>query len=277
MRAEGGPLGGAVGDQGGDGLLGLGEGLTASGEASHRGPLPQFGVGVLDTDPGRGLPSPRLAPGVVVAIAGVLLRFLRRRGDLAGEFLGQALVAGVDLRPDAGTGPELLGDALGANSGLVVHPAGPFRPGVEQAALTVAERGGLDGVLPAFARDERPAPGAAGLRTADLGLGPVEPQFDALGLGVGKHVLQRAQAQAGPVGDCEATGREQGPDLTDRPPDGRGADVVDHGEGILGQAGAQVGQRDHQPVAEGEFVLRSRPGQTATAVSAPVVTPALAP
>ncbi|MEU0836005.1 hypothetical protein [Streptomyces sp. NPDC005969] len=68
-----------------------------------------------------------------------------------------------------------------------------------------------------------------------------------------------------------------GPDLADRPADGRGADAVDHGEGILGQTGAQVGQRDHQPVAEGEFVLRVGPGLAEAAVSAPVVTLALAP
>ncbi|WP_327248500.1 hypothetical protein [Streptomyces sp. NBC_01320] len=52
---------------------------------------------------------------------------------------------------------------------------------------------------------------------------------------------------------------------------------MDHGEGILGQTGAQVGRRDDQPVSEGEFVLRAGPGRTAAAVSAPVVTLALAP
>lgn len=87
----------------------------------------------------------------------------------------------------------------------------------------------------------------------------------------GRHGAGRA------VGDNEAAGREQGPDLLDRPADVRRADVVDHGQGGLGQAGTQVGQRDHQPVAEGEFVLRSCPCPTATDVSATVVTPTLAP
>ncbi|MFF2205666.1 hypothetical protein [Streptomyces sp. NPDC058145] len=44
-------------------------------------------------------------------------------------------------------GTELLGDALSAHGGLVVHSARADQAGQQQAALVVAERGGLDGVL----------------------------------------------------------------------------------------------------------------------------------
>ncbi|WP_433453968.1 hypothetical protein ACQPXS_37935 [Streptomyces sp. CA-142005] len=50
----GGPLGGAVGDQSGDGEVSLSIGLTAAGAPQEQAPLPDFGVGVLETDPGKG-------------------------------------------------------------------------------------------------------------------------------------------------------------------------------------------------------------------------------
>lgn len=50
--APGGPLCGAVGDQASDRQVGLLEDFTASGKAPQGCPLPQLGVGVLDTDPG---------------------------------------------------------------------------------------------------------------------------------------------------------------------------------------------------------------------------------
>ncbi|MEV7233895.1 hypothetical protein AB0N06_07855 [Streptomyces sp. NPDC051020] len=49
----GGPLGGAVGDQDGDGEVGLAVGIAAAGVPLERAPLPDFGVGVLDADPAR--------------------------------------------------------------------------------------------------------------------------------------------------------------------------------------------------------------------------------
>lgn len=98
--------------------------------------------------------------------------------------------------------------------------AGPYDPGQQHPALSVAERGGLDRVLLPLARDKGPASGAARLGASDLGLGSVEPQFDGLGLGVGEDVGQRPQSYPGPVGHREAACREQRADLPDRRRDG---------------------------------------------------------
>ncbi|WP_439900497.1 GNAT family N-acetyltransferase [Streptomyces mirabilis] len=64
---------------------------------------------------------------------------------------------------------ELLGDPFGAHRGLVGHPAGPQGAGLQSAALVVADRGGLDGVLFALPGDE-----SSSARTAPLG-GPGLP------------------------------------------------------------------------------------------------------
>jgi hypothetical protein len=53
--------------------------------------------GVLHADPPRGLPSARLAPGVLLAEWGVVVEFAWRGAELVGELLGQALVAPVNL------------------------------------------------------------------------------------------------------------------------------------------------------------------------------------
>ncbi|MFJ2442190.1 hypothetical protein ACIOWG_17435 [Streptomyces sp. NPDC087658] len=53
---------------------------------------------------------------------------------LVGELVRQAAVAVVDLCSHAGVLVELLGDALGAHSGLVVLPAGALGPGPQGAA-----------------------------------------------------------------------------------------------------------------------------------------------
>jgi hypothetical protein len=167
---------------------------------------------------------------VLVTVARLVLGLLRRGADLAGELFGQPEVAGIDLRLHAWPGTELLGDALGAHGGLVVHPAWADQAGQQQAALAVAERGGLDGVLLAFAGHERPAPGAVGLRAADLGLGPVEPQLNALRLGIGEDVFERLQPQAGPVGHGETTGCQQRADLADGRGDGGAIHLEEFGE-----------------------------------------------
>jgi IS605 OrfB family transposase len=72
----------------------------------------------------------------------------------AAHLVGQAAVAVVDLGSHAGVLVELLGDALGAHGGLVVHPAWAPGSGPRGAALAVADRGRLDDVLPALAGDE---------------------------------------------------------------------------------------------------------------------------
>lgn len=62
---------------------------------------------------------------------------------------------------------ELLGDALGAHRGLVVHPARAVRAGPQQASLAVADGGGLDGVLLLLPETKARRPGrlALGRRT----------------------------------------------------------------------------------------------------------------
>lgn len=62
------------------------------------------------------------------------------------------------------------------------------------------------GVLLLLAGHERLAARTARSGATDLDLGAVNPQFDALGLGIGEQVLQRAQPDAGAVGDGEAAG-----------------------------------------------------------------------
>lgn len=80
---------------------------------------------------------------MLVTVARLVLGLLRWGADLAGELFGQPEVAGIDLRLHPGTGAELLGNALGPHGGLVVHPVRADQAGQQQAALAVAERGGL--------------------------------------------------------------------------------------------------------------------------------------
>jgi hypothetical protein len=69
---------------------------------------------------------------------------------------------------------ELLGEAFGPHRGLVVHPAWADDAGEQGAALTIAEGGGFDRVLPLLAGDECLAARAAGAGAADLYLGAVD-------------------------------------------------------------------------------------------------------
>lgn len=71
-----------------------------------------------------------------------------------------------------------------------LHPAGAELSQPQQPAVPVADRGGLDGVLPLLAGYERPPPGPARLGPAYLHFYAVDPQFHALGGGVGEHVVQ---------------------------------------------------------------------------------------
>ena len=59
-------------------------------------------------------------------------------------------------------------------------------------------------------------PGLARARAPDLHFRAVEPQFDAAGGGVGEHVGQGAQPDAGLAGHGEPAGGQQRPDLPDR-------------------------------------------------------------
>lgn len=195
--------------------MSLGIVLTSAGVTLEWPPLPQFGVGVLDADPIRGLPSAHLSPRVLIAERYVVLRLLRRGADRGREFVGQTPVALVDLGSHFWAELELLGDALGAHRGLVVHAAQPVRTGPQQAALAIADRSGLDGVLLLLARDERPSSEMVGLGPADLGLDSVDPQPDSLGFDVGEDVRQGAQPHPGAVRDCESARRQERADLSD--------------------------------------------------------------
>ncbi|KUM96024.1 hypothetical protein AQI95_42785 [Streptomyces yokosukanensis] len=185
----------------------------------------------------------------------------------SGNSFGQTAVAlvyfGLHLRMEA----ELLGDALGADRGLVVHAAGPHGAGVQGAPLLVADRGGLDGVLPTFAGDQRPPSWTVRLRTSHLGLSTVDPQRDVLRFGVGEHVGQGAQPQSGATWHSKTTLGQQRADLVDPPADGRRSNLVDHGQGLVGQTGAQMDQGGQHPVGEGQFILR--PGSTVPSTGAP--------
>lgn len=112
-----------------------------------------------------------------------------------------------------------------------------------------------------------------GLRAADLGLGPVDPQGHALRIGVGEHVGQHWQAQSGLVGDGEAAVGEQRTDLADCLGDGGGADPVQLGERGVRELSAQVDQSDQHPVGEHQLMLAARPGGTAEDRSSPAAEP----
>lgn len=71
-------------------------------------------------------------------------------------------------------------------------------------------------VLLLLARDERASSGAVGCGPADLDLGGVQPQLDALGLGIGEHIRQGPQPQARTVGDRASTFGQEPAYLSDR-------------------------------------------------------------
>ena len=129
----GGPLGGAVGDESGDGPVGFATGLAAAGVSLERAPPAYFGVGVLDADPAGGLAAFVLASAVILGERPVgrvrhALRLPRRGRDLAGKLVRQAPVSVVGLGFHAGVLVELCCDALGAHGGLVVQRPGRSAP-----------------------------------------------------------------------------------------------------------------------------------------------------
>jgi hypothetical protein len=267
----------AVGDQAGDGLVGLVEVLAASDPALQRPPLLVLGVGVLDADPFRGLLCARFLPGRQVLGRSVLLRLQRWGLDLVGELLGQSPVSSVHLGFDLGEPLEQVADALGFQRGLVVLAAGPEGPRPQRAALLVGDDGGLLGVLPHLPGDERPAAGLVRPRASDPDLGAVDPQFHAFGSGVGEDIGQRTKPHIGTCGHGEAAGREQRADLVDGAGDRGAVHSVEQSEGGMRKLEAQDDQGDDDPVREDEFVVRSRSGG-ALPVMAPAFTqPGLLP
>jgi hypothetical protein len=161
-------VGGAVGDQSGDGQRGRFEVLAPSDPALQGPPLPGLGNGMFDADSRRGLVVAFLLPAGGLFGWRVLAGFLRRGADLAGEVTGQALGAGVDLGLDLGMAAQQVFDPLRAQRGDIVHPAGPERAQPQQPPVPVADRGGLDGVLLLLAGHERVPVGRHGCPAADL-------------------------------------------------------------------------------------------------------------
>lgn len=179
------------------------------------------------------------------------------------EFVGQAAVALVRLDFHIWAEAELLGVALGAYGSLVVHAARPRHAGEEGTALVIAECSRLDGVLLLLAGDERLTSGAPGLGTSDLDFRAIDAEVDVFGFGVGEDILQGPQAQAAPVGDGEATGREQRPDLADRSGDGGAVDIEQLGQGGMRKPEPQVDEGGQQPVGEDQLLLTARPSRPA--------------
>jgi hypothetical protein len=100
-------------------------------------------------------------------------RFLRWGADLAGEVTGQALIPGVNLGFDPVAVQQVF-EALGAQRGNVMHPAGPERTQPQQPALAAADWIVFCFFLP-DTNARRPGRFAAGRRTCTFGAQPVPP------------------------------------------------------------------------------------------------------
>ena len=138
---------------------------------------------------------------------------------------------------------------------------GAERPGPQGASLLVGDDGGLLRVQLLLARDERPPPGPARARAADLHLRAVDPQFHAPRRRVGEHVRQGAQPQAGLARHGEPAGSQQRPDLPDRAADGGPVNPVQLREGRVRELEPQVNEGDDDPVGEHEVVVRACAGR----------------
>jgi hypothetical protein len=164
---------------------------------------------------------------------------------------------------------EQVGDALGPHRGLVVHPPRPERPGPQGAAFLIGDHGGLLRVHLLLARHERAPSRLARARAPDLYFRAVEPQRDAAGGGIGEHVSQGPQPDAGLSGHGEPAGGQQRPDLADRAGDRGPVDLVQLGQRRVRELEPQVNKGDDDPVGERQAVIRARSGR-----AQPLVLPA---
>lgn len=105
----------------------------------------------------------------------------------------------------------------------------------------------------------------------DLHFGAVDPQFRAVGGGVGEHVGQGAQPQAGTAGHGEPAGGDQRADLGDRAGDGGAVHPVQLCQGRVRELEPQVNDGDDDPVGERQVVVWPSAGS-----AQPVMTPARA-
>ena len=148
-----------------------------------------------------------------------------------------------------------------------------MRPGrnapAQGAALLAGDDGGLLGVLLLLARDERAAARFPGTGASDLHFCAVQADSDAAGGGVGEHVGQGAQPDAGLAGHGEPAGGQQRPHLADRTADGGPADPVHHGQSLVRELEPQVNEGDDDPVGERQVMARPGAGR-----AKPLVAPA---
>src|SRR5205814_10407374 len=105
-----------------------------------------------------------------------------------------------------------------------------------------------------LARDARPPARLVRPRAAYLHFGAVDPEFGAVGGGVGEDVGEGAQPQVRAVRDGEPAGGEQRADLGDRAGDGGAVDPVQLCQGRVGELEAQVNEGDDDAVGERQVV-----------------------
>jgi hypothetical protein len=106
-----------------------------------------------------------------------------------------------------------------------------------------------------FSRHEGAAAGLARAGAPDRHFGSVQAQRDTAGGGVGEHVSQGLEPDAGLAGHGEPAGGRQRPDLPDRAGDGGAADAVQRGQGLVRELKAQVDEGGDDPVDERQVVV----------------------
>jgi hypothetical protein len=121
----------------------------------------------------------------------------------------------------------------------------------------VGDDGGLHGVLFLLARDERAPSAASGWRPADLDLGGVQAELNALGLGIGEHVRECPQAQSRTVGDRASPLGQESTYLPDRAGDGGAVDAEQQPQHRVREVVPQVDEGSHQPVDEDQLMSGS--------------------
>jgi hypothetical protein len=105
-----------------------------------------------------------------------------------------------------------------------------------------------------LAGDERAPSATAGRWPADLDLGGVQTQLDALGLGIGEHIRQGPQTQARAVGDRAPPLGQERTYLADRAGDGGAVDAEQQAQHRVRQVVPQMNQGGHQPVDKDNLV-----------------------
>jgi len=100
-------------------------------------------------------------------------------------------------------------------------------------------------------------PGSARPGPADLDLGAIDAQGNALGCGVGEDAGQGMQPHVRTAGHGEAAGCQQRPDLMDGAGDGRAVHAVEHRDGGVREMEPQDDQGGDDPVSEHQVMCRA--------------------